>query len=186
MSRILLLTAVGALVWGQGLARADCGCQQDACSESACSPGPANGCGCPLCALQKLGQCYGARRAAIGAFNCQCRGSYKFPAPPQYTYHWPGMYSQQTMTEYASPFRFPPLKLPEEVFGTGAEGETQGGAPGDLDSGLRNAPEGTVWRPLSRRGSAEPGRLPEGALANPVAGAEPRPSQVIKGRLGIK
>lgn len=50
--------------------------------------------------------------AAYGSFNCGCRGSYKFPVPPQYTYHWPGMYSQQTMTEYASPFRFPPFKDP--------------------------------------------------------------------------
>ncbi len=50
--------------------------------------------------------------ASYGAFNCSCRGSYKFPVPPQYTYHWPGMYSQQTITEYASPYRFPPLKDP--------------------------------------------------------------------------
>lgn len=45
-----------------------------------------------------------------GWFNCGCSGSYKFPVPPQYTYHWPGIYSQQLMTEYASPWRFPPLK----------------------------------------------------------------------------
>jgi hypothetical protein len=50
--------------------------------------------------------------AEVGNFNCSCRGSYKFPVPPQYTYHWPGMYSQQTMTEYNSPYRFPALKLP--------------------------------------------------------------------------
>jgi hypothetical protein len=30
--------------------------------------------------------------------------------PPQYTYHWPGMYKQNLMTDYTSPWRFPPLK----------------------------------------------------------------------------
>jgi hypothetical protein len=52
------------------------------------------------------------KKGAGGYFNCSCRGSYKFPVPPQYTYFWPGMYSQQTMTEYSDPYRFPPLKLP--------------------------------------------------------------------------
>lgn len=42
--------------------------------------------------------------------NCNCRGSYKYPVPPQYTYFWPGMYAQRTMTEYISPWRFPPLQ----------------------------------------------------------------------------
>lgn len=43
-------------------------------------------------------------------FNCGCNGSYKFPVPPLYTYHWPGLYSAQLMTDYHSPWRFPPLK----------------------------------------------------------------------------
>lgn len=43
-------------------------------------------------------------------FNCGCNGSYKYPVPPLYTYHWPGMYSAQLMTDYHSPYRFPPLK----------------------------------------------------------------------------
>jgi hypothetical protein len=56
-------------------------------------------------------------------FNCGCNGSYKFPVPPLYTYHWPGMYSAQLMTDYHSPWRFPPLKpyvdeVPPEVLGT--------------------------------------------------------------------
>jgi len=42
--------------------------------------------------------------------NCNCRGSYKYPVPPQYTYFWPGMYAQRTMTEYISPWRFPGLQ----------------------------------------------------------------------------
>lgn len=55
----------------------------------------------------------GRRRIAAAAnFNCSCQGSYKFPVPRQYTYHWPGMYSQQQMTAYSSPYRFPPLELP--------------------------------------------------------------------------
>jgi len=44
------------------------------------------------------------------SYNCGCSGSYKFPVPPQYTYHWPGMYSQRLMTDYHSPWRFPPLR----------------------------------------------------------------------------
>lgn len=43
-------------------------------------------------------------------FNCGCNGSYKFPVPPLYTYHWPGMYSQVRMTDYHSPWRFPPIR----------------------------------------------------------------------------
>ena len=55
-------------------------------------------------------------------FNCGCNGSYKYPVPPLYTYHWPGMYSAQLMTDYHSPWRFPPLKPyidepPPEVMG---------------------------------------------------------------------
>lgn len=43
-------------------------------------------------------------------YNCGCNGSYKFPVPPLYTYMWPGLYSQQLVTNYHSPWRFPPLK----------------------------------------------------------------------------
>jgi hypothetical protein len=44
------------------------------------------------------------------SFNCGCGGSYNYPVPPLYTYHWPGMYKQRLMTDYRSPWRFPPLK----------------------------------------------------------------------------
>ena len=44
------------------------------------------------------------------AFNCGCNGSYKFPVPPLYTYHWPGMFSHQLMTDYHSPWRFPAIR----------------------------------------------------------------------------
>jgi len=60
-------------------------------------PGYCNGIGCFGC-------------CDAGFYNCDCNGSYKFPVPPLYTYHWPGMYSQQLMTDYHSPWRFPPLK----------------------------------------------------------------------------
>ncbi len=73
-----------------------------------------NQCGCPNCCRCRE-NCYSRmlnKWAEVGNFNCSCRGSYKFPVPPQYTYHWPGMYSQQTMTEYNSPYRFPALKAP--------------------------------------------------------------------------
>ena len=79
---------------------ADCsqssGCKQSSgCGQSSgCSQSSACnqcGCGCASC-------CGG------------CNGSYKFPVPPLYTYHWIGMYSQGLMTDYHSPWRFPPIK----------------------------------------------------------------------------
>lgn len=42
--------------------------------------------------------------------NCECSGQYNYPVPPQYTYHWPGMFKQTAMTDYHSPWRFPPIK----------------------------------------------------------------------------
>lgn len=41
--------------------------------------------------------------------SCNCNGSYKFPVPPLYTYHWPGLYAQRLMTDYHSPWRFPAI-----------------------------------------------------------------------------
>ena len=52
----------------------------------------------------------GGRRGQQAHFACGCNGSYKFPVPPLFTYHWPGMYSHELMTGYHSPWRFPPLK----------------------------------------------------------------------------
>ncbi len=51
-----------------------------------------------------------ARRNQADNFNCGCNGSYKFPVPPLYTYHWPGLYSHRLMTDYHSPWRFPGLR----------------------------------------------------------------------------
>lgn len=64
------------------------------------------GCGCVAVGVPCRGPNCVERAAAVGEFNCTCRGSYKFPVPQQYTYHWPGMYAQQTMTEYVSPWRY--------------------------------------------------------------------------------
>lgn len=44
------------------------------------------------------------------SYNCGCNGSYKYPVPPLSTYHWPGMYSHVRMTDYHSPWRFPPIR----------------------------------------------------------------------------
>ena len=77
--------------------------------------------------------CYGHRHRGprydgrYPGFNCGCNGSYKYPVPPLYTYHWPGMYSAQLMTDYHSPWRFPPLKPyvdepPPEVMGIRPQG----------------------------------------------------------------
>ena len=43
-------------------------------------------------------------------FNCRCNGSYKFPVPPLSTYHWPVNCSNQSMTDYNSPWRFPDIR----------------------------------------------------------------------------
>jgi hypothetical protein len=51
----------------------------------------------------------------VGCFNCYCGGSYKYPVPPRYTYFWPGIYSQQTMTAHVSPWRYPGLLSPDVV-----------------------------------------------------------------------
>ena len=85
----------------------ECGCPDSSDCGSSC--GNCNTCRCGICCRHR------AYIASFGYFNCSCRGSYKFPVPPRYTYHWPGMYSQQYMTEYASPYRFPPLELPKFV-----------------------------------------------------------------------
>lgn len=83
-----------------------CGAATGHCGDDPCDDGCGHGCG--------LGRHWGRRGAKYegldAAFNCGCNGSYKFPVPPLYTYHWPGMYQQNLMTDYHSPWRFPPLK----------------------------------------------------------------------------
>jgi hypothetical protein len=117
---LLSLLSLGAVALAAGPQQAPglaCGDYYgDACDE----------CGDPCC-----GHCrhhhwfgYGDRWADAG-FNCGCNGSYKFPVPPLYTYHWPGMYQAVLMTDYHSPWRFPPLRpyvdeVPVPVLGKGS------------------------------------------------------------------
>ena len=76
-------------------------------------------CGCDQCGHGKHGN--GGRNRDRND-NCNCNGSYKFPVPPLYTYHWPGMYSHRLITNYHSPWRFPALRVyseetPSDVLG---------------------------------------------------------------------
>ncbi len=97
----------GAVVDGCGCSGAvECGSSCSSC-DSTYGAGGCGTCRCGICCRHR------ARIASYGYFNCSCRGSYKFPVPPQSTYHWPGMYSQKYITEYTSPYRFPPLELPK-------------------------------------------------------------------------
>lgn len=91
-----------------------------------CPPCP---CCCPGCCCGYHQGCLARYMSSVGGFNCTCRGSYKFPVPPQYTYHWPGMYSQQLMTAYNSPYRYPALKLPPWM---ATSMDTSSGNPGTL------------------------------------------------------
>lgn len=136
--------------------------------------------GCGRCGGHRLA----AKKAAVGAFNCQCRGSYKFPVPPQYTYHWPGMYSQQTMTEYNSPYRFPPLNPPEDAFGQKDQGPLKDQPMAATSAvGRRGGP--SYWKPITRgRRRAQPIATPsysaDGAATRPVT-----PSRLMKGFYGV-
>ncbi len=90
-----------------------CGCNagDPACGNcDGCGNGCGNRCGCGL-----FGRKCGSGIDGLDRFaNCVCNGSYNYPVPPLYTYHWPGMYKQVRMTDYHSPWRFPPLKKYED------------------------------------------------------------------------
>ena len=90
-----------------GHAATHCGCQQDSPCRGPGHQGLLHG------GIGIHGDHVHLHRLYDGAdlhYNCGCNGSYKFPVPPLYTYHWPGLYSQQLMTDYQSPWRFPPLR----------------------------------------------------------------------------
>lgn len=99
------LTNSGLASAGEGCSRAvPAGCHQ---GREACH----GGCRGDGCRLLRRHRCRGADIDGLDRhFNCGCTGSYNYPVPPQYTYHWPGMYKQNLMTDYISPWRFPPLK----------------------------------------------------------------------------
>lgn len=86
----------------------DCGCDWQAAECCECDPcGGYGGFGHGGHGHRHHHQVFEGQQAH---FNCGCNGSYKFPVPPLYTYHWPGMWSQQLMTDYHSPWRFPAIK----------------------------------------------------------------------------
>lgn len=76
---------------------------------------PCSECGCCDCSTPSHNGLR-ANLSATACFNCRTNGSYKFPVPRQYTYFWPGIYSQKTMTEYVAPFTGLKLRSPSEVF----------------------------------------------------------------------
>ena len=112
------LAAVAILCGGSARAEVltlrggDCGCQPADC----CECDECNGHGHGLFGGGRHGHGHGHGHhhkyyeGRTAHFNCGCNGSYKFPVPPLSTYHWPGMWSHQLMTDYHSPWRFPPLK----------------------------------------------------------------------------
>lgn len=111
--------ALGQGVRAQGLDGCACDSAVASCGCSDAGIGcPSGGCGLLGGGLFGEGQVVSGHHVHLhrlydGAdlnFNCGCNGSYKFPVPPLYTYFWPGMYSQELMTDYHYPKRFPPLK----------------------------------------------------------------------------
>ncbi|REK23792.1 MAG: hypothetical protein DWQ42_14970 [Planctomycetota bacterium] len=76
--------------------------EDECCDECGCGRGKRRGCS------------RGGRKNQADSFNCGCNGSYKFPVPPLYTYHWPGLYSHQLMTDYHSPWRYPGIRPYED------------------------------------------------------------------------
>jgi hypothetical protein len=103
---ILMLIQTPLVLGGDGCAvgAPTCGIDADLCGGGCCRGG--------FGLLGRHGCGYGGDNidGLDPHFNCGCRGSYNYPVPPQYTYHWPGMYKQNLMTDYTSPWRFPPLK----------------------------------------------------------------------------
>ncbi len=105
---------------------AECSDCDDACADDCCTKRPRRR---PLLALNdKLDECKAKCCACCNQeswSNCNCNGSYKFPVPPLYTYHWPGLYSAELMTDYHSPWRFPPLKPYTDEVPRAGEGPPQ-------------------------------------------------------------
>src|SRR5262245_618393 len=110
---ITAAVAAALALGGSGAAQAaDCGYQQQ--QDCGCNAGggyggdPCDPCGNGCGGLFGHHRNRGPRYEGLDkGFNCGCNGSYKFPVPPLYTYHWPGMWQAQLMTDYHSPWRFP-------------------------------------------------------------------------------
>jgi hypothetical protein len=143
------------------------------CATGDCASGNCSGGQCGSdCAKPALGSrlgclgCLGGLlvQHEVGSFNCGCNGSYKFPVPPLYTYHWPGMYSQELMTDYHYPWRFLPLKpYTDEFPRPGEPGKLAGSAPA-----ISMAPPATSVRVVSATVDSV------SAVATPMATEAPR------------
>jgi hypothetical protein len=102
-------------------------------------------------------------------YNCGCNGSYKFPVPPLYTYHWLGQFSHQHMTDYHSPWRFPPLRpyIDEVPPGPIVPALPISPEPGAIPAGPREtAPRGPAedFGALLPTSAAFPVKLPAGEV----------------------
>lgn len=138
---LLAMQQVGRSYEGCGCTAAVPACgYDDGCG---CAGGGCGGCGlfggkfghgCGLCGW------FGHKHKGAGyegldpSFNCGCNGSYKYPVPPLYTYHWPGMWQQNLMTDYHSPWRFPPLKPYVDEPVAEVEMRLESGVPGQFRS----------------------------------------------------
>jgi hypothetical protein len=112
-SILAALMVAGLLANGKSIFAGE-GCGVDS---GACNCGSENGdpCACGRWGCGLLGHKCGCPIEGLDRWaNCGCNGSYNYPVPPLYTYHWPGMYKQARMTDYHSPWRFPPLKRYED------------------------------------------------------------------------
>jgi hypothetical protein len=106
--------------------------------------------------------------------NCGCNGSYNYPVPPLYTYHWRGMASQRLMTNYQSPYRFPAIK-PFEDEDTADDTAEREPVPSYRNAAHRNAPQQPP-----RRVRLSPRRLDEKVAATlPPKKAEPTEFKAI-------
>lgn len=144
------------LLAGTATAQTACNCQQGDPFQQGQSCDPCGG-SCGLFGHHgHHGHHHRATYEGLGpGANCGCNGSYNYPVPPLYTYHWPGLYKQVRMTDYHSPWRFPPIKpytdeAPLTPFGSSAA------ASGVLQTSAYTAVQGASRRagdvtPMSRR-----------------------------------
>ena len=114
----ILILLGGTCTWqtNQALAQEEVFSKMASREETSCGCGTKNSSSCE-CQAKRGSRVKGrfARGRRCGCGNgfgdsCACNGSYKFPVPPLYTYHWIGLYSHQRMTDYHSPWRFPPIR----------------------------------------------------------------------------
>jgi hypothetical protein len=105
-------------------------CMSSAATNPGVQPVPTDQCVTHQVLLHRGPPCWHPGGCSCGCDgSCACHGSYKYPVHSQYNYFWPGIYSQQTMTQYVSPWRYPDLNpVPERWKFEGVqEGNPYGG-----------------------------------------------------------